>query len=97
MNGKTVHVDTKSTVDDQAVKDVSARTSDLEAALENLKGEFSHWMKILQDALNGKADKNQLTDLENSILFKLNDIVAAMTKTLADKADTKKALKLLER
>jgi hypothetical protein len=54
-------------------------------------------MKMLQDALNGKADKNQLTDLENSILFKLNDIVAAMTKTLADKADTKKALKLLER
>jgi hypothetical protein len=97
LNGKPIHIDTKTGSDDQALKELQSRVGDLEAAFENLKGEFSHWMKILQDALNGKADKNQLTDLENSILFKLNDIVAAMTKTLADKADTKKALKLLER
>jgi len=35
--------------------------------------------------------------MESTIMLRLNDIVAALSKQFADKAETKKALKLLER
>jgi hypothetical protein len=38
-----------------------------------------------------------LNNLEKMLMERLNDIVKALTKQLADKNDTKKALKLLER
>lgn len=64
------------------------------AALKEL---FAQWQKNFQDDLNLKADKSALQELENQIMIRLNDIVAALTKQFADKAETKKALKLLER
>lgn len=73
------------------------RVDNLEAELAALKDMFAMWQKNFQDDLNGKADKTALTDLENTIMMRLNDIVAALTKQFADKAETKKALKLLER
>lgn len=39
----------------------------------------------------------QLNHLEKLIMDRINEIVKALTKQLADKNDTKKALKLLER
>ncbi len=51
----------------------------------------------MQDSLNDKADKSDLAALDNSLMMRINDIVAALTKQFADKAETKKALKLLER
>jgi hypothetical protein len=54
-------------------------------------------MQIVQDSLNEKADKSQISELEKIIMSRLNDIVAALTKQLADKSGTKKTLKLLER
>ena len=47
--------------------------------------------------MNTKADLDTLQQLEKSLLERINDIVKALTKQLADKNDTKKALKLLER
>ena len=44
-----------------------------------------------------KADKTDLIDLEKTIMERLNDIVSTLTKQFADKADTRKALKLLEK
>lgn len=44
-----------------------------------------------------KADIGALKELEKMLLDRLNDIVKGLTKQLADKNDTKKALKLLER
>lgn len=44
-----------------------------------------------------KANKSDLEELEKIIMQRLNDIVIALTNQFADKADTKKALKLLER
>ena len=38
-----------------------------------------------------------LNELEKIIMDKINEIVKGLTKQLADKNDTKKALKLLER
>jgi hypothetical protein len=51
----------------------------------------------MQDALNSKADNDALINLERLFMERLNEIVKALTKQLADKNDTKKALKLLER
>lgn len=73
------------------------RVDALEAELANLRNLFTHWQKNFQDDLNLKADKTALSELDTTIMLRLNDIVAALTKQFADKAETKKALKLLER
>lgn len=52
---------------------------------------------MIQDLEDRKADRSELADLEKLIMSRLNDIVAALTNQFADKAETKKALKLLER
>jgi len=44
-----------------------------------------------------KADRSELAELERQIMDRLNEIVEALSKQFADKAETKKALKLLER
>jgi len=51
----------------------------------------------MQDALNGKADISALNELEKLLQDRLNEIVKALTKQFADRAETKKALKLHER
>lgn len=80
--------------DDKELRD---RVAALEAALAELQSSFAHWMKQFQDSLNQKADKTALAEMESTIMLRLNDIVAALSKQFADKAETKKALKLLER
>ena len=65
--------------------------------INNLRNDFSKWIKELQDALNGKADVSQLAELDRSIMERIDNIVKGLVKQLADKNDTKKALKLLER
>ena len=62
-----------------------------------MKNEFARWLKEFQDNLNHKADYDALTNLERMLIDRMNEIVKALTKQLADKNDTKKALKLLER
>jgi len=84
-------------VDSSVIRELQDRVSALEAGLDALRNEFTHWMKLLQDSLNDKADKSQLAEVENAMMLRMNDIVAALTKQFADKAETKKALKLLER
>lgn len=84
-------------VDEARFAALVERVDKLEAELAALKDMFSQWQKNFQDDLNTKADKTALADLENTIMMRLNDIVAALTKQFADKAETKKALKLLER
>jgi hypothetical protein len=54
-------------------------------------------MKTFQDSLNQKADISALNELEKLLQDRLNELVKAMTKQFADKAETKKALKLHER
>jgi hypothetical protein len=62
-----------------------------------LRNEFAKWIKAFQDNLNQKADIDALNNLEKMLMDRLNEIVKALTKQLADKNDTKKAIKLLER
>lgn len=63
----------------------------------NLRSEFAKWMKDFQDSLNRKVDNDALLALEKQLIDKLTEVVKALTKQLADKNDTKKALKLLEK
>jgi hypothetical protein len=51
----------------------------------------------MQDQLNQKTDIETVKALENSLLERLNEIVKALSKQFADRNDTRKALKLLEK
>lgn len=54
-------------------------------------------LKELQDQLSHKADIEALSELEKNLMGKLDEVVKALIKQLADKNDTKKALKALEK
>lgn len=56
-----------------------------------------HSLKNMHDALAGKLDYSALADLEQSLLNRLIAMIDGLSKQFADKADTKKALKALER
>jgi len=85
------------TIDDNLVRDLAMRVNQLAGDLDQLKKEFSKWIKELQDMLNQKVDIEALQNLDKLLMERINEIVKALTKQLADKNDTKKALKLLER
>ena len=53
-------------------------------------------MRKIQDQVNLKADRTELEELEKLLMIRFNDIITALTLKFADKAETKKALKLLE-
>jgi len=54
-------------------------------------------LKDFQDQLNRKADLEALKQLEMQLADKMEEMAKAFSKQFADKNDTKKALKLLER
>jgi len=54
-------------------------------------------MGKFQDELNNKANLSDLQAMEQSITDKIGDIIKSLSKNFADKNETKKALKLLER
>lgn len=54
-------------------------------------------LKQLQDQLNNKVDYDRLGELEKLLLDKLNEAIRGLTKQLADKNETKKNLKNLEK
>ena len=47
--------------------------------------------------MNGKADIEALQNLERLLLDRINELLEQLSKKFADKKDTKKALKLLEK
>ena len=81
-------------VSEEAFRALAQRVADLEDALNQLRMEFSKWMKEMQDSLNQKADFAQM---DKALQDRLSDIVKALTKQFADKADTRKALKIHEK
>lgn len=91
------HNNVSSGIDAGALSEIERRLSNLEDKFNQLQDLFARWMKDMQDALNGKADISALNELEKLLQDRLNEIVKALTKQFADRAETKKALKLHER
>lgn len=79
------------------MNEIQSRLLAVESDLGGFRNEFSRWAKDVQDALNQKADIETVKALEQSLLDRLNEIVKALSKQFADKSDTRKALKLLEK
>ena len=69
----------------------------MENELLALKDEFAQWSKQLMDDMRLKADIDTVKALEQSLMDRLNEIVKQLSKQFADKNDTRKALKLLEK
>lgn len=84
-------------IDEATLQDIFNRLGALENELDNFKNEFGRWVKDFQDSLNNKADMDTVKALEQSLLDRLNELVKALSKQFADKNDTRKALKLLEK
>lgn len=81
-------------VSEEAFRQLEARVNDLENMLRDLQNEFARWIKEFQDSLNTKADFAQM---DKALQDRLSDIVKALTKQFADKAETRKAFKIHEK
>ena len=85
-----------SNVDDSVINMINTRLGNVEVHINELR-DLTRLFKHMQDQINTKADKCDLEELEKLMMNRLNDIITALTKQFADKVETKKALKLLER
>ena len=54
-------------------------------------------MKLLQESLLRKADKDELHQLEIKLIEKLNELLAKLMGSFADKKETNKRLNHLEK
>lgn len=64
---------------------------------EEFKKETINMLAELQDQLNNKVDYDKLKELEDKLLGILEDRIRQLIKQLADKNETKKNLKMLEK
>jgi hypothetical protein len=59
--------------------------------------ESQNYMKLLQESLLRKADKDELHQLEIKLIEKLNELLAKLMGSFADKKETNKRLNHLEK
>jgi len=83
--------------DGQSNPDLEARVDALENLLNQLREELQNALREMQEQLNMKLDYSQLQDLEKQLLDRLQEMVADLAKKFADRSETKKALKELNR
>lgn len=84
-------------VEAQVIKDLEDKLRQLREDFEKFKEDVMRWLKDLQDALHEKADLTALKELEKYLLSRLEDLANGLDKRFADKNETKKALKALEK
>ena len=84
--------------------DSAAQFNALKAILEKMKRdldttkkELGRNVKTLEDAVYAKADKADLAALEKMIMDRLNQLVNELGKKFAEKGETKRAIKGIER
>lgn len=87
---------TGSNIDESRVTDLEKQVDDLQNELKGFSNEIIKEIKNHQDQINGKADYNQLEELRDDLLSKIDELLRGF-KQFADKNDTKKALKNLEK
>lgn len=84
-------------IEAQVIKDLQDKLQLLRDDFEKFKEDVMKWLKDLQDALDNKADLTALKELERYLLGQIDELAAACDKKYADKNETKKALKALEK
>lgn len=89
--------DTPKGIDESRLIDLENKLDNHLQDYDNFKNEVINMLKQLQDQLNDKVDFSRLAELEKLLMDKLNEVVRQLTKQLADKAETKKNLKMLEK
>lgn len=87
---------TAPTIDEGRVETIEKKLNDLENELKKLNNLFVKEISHHQDQINGKADYSQLDELRDHLLNKIDELLRGF-KTFADKNETKKALKNLEK
>lgn len=85
------------TADLEALQNLANRMDHVEQKINDNENNFARWYKDLKDELNQKVDISALHELEKLLLDRQNELTKALTKQFADKGETKKALKILER
>ena len=83
--------------DSHMIKDLQERLARAEETIGDVQNQVAYLVRKTEDLDATKVDKSELQELEKLIMDRLNDIVNALGKQFADKAETKKALKLLEK
>ena len=83
--------------DDGWLKDIDSDLQKFKAEFYRFREEIVSGHKSLQDHLNAKVDKDELSELEARLLEKLNEMIKKMMGQFADKNDTKKRLANLEK
>lgn len=83
-------------VDESRVEAIERKVDNLNNDFKKLNNEIIKEIKNHQDQINGKADYSQLDELRDHLLSKIDDLLRGF-KQFADKNETKKALKNLEK
>lgn len=89
-------VQSGSNIEESRIKAIEDKLKSLEHDLKGFNNEIVKEIKNHQDQINGKADYSQLDELRDSLLSKIDDLLRGF-KQFADKNETKKALKNLEK
>jgi len=69
----------------------------LEAMMKDFKGSVIRKIEKLRAEMVEGFIKNDCEKLEAKIVERMNDVIIALTKELADRIDTKKNFRLIER
>jgi len=82
---------------DDELKRLAELLSMLQNDVNNLKAEMQNSFADLINALERKADRDELKDLERRFMDQINDLVNVLSKKFADKAQNKKEHQDMER
>jgi len=82
---------------DDELKRLAGLLSMLQNDANNMKAEIANNFNQLVNALEGKADREELKDLERRFMDQINDLVNVLSKKFADKAQNKKEHQDMER
>lgn len=79
------------------MREMLDRLLNMENELNALKNDYTHWTNMMNESLKLKADIDTVKTLGANLEDKIDEVIKALSKQFADKNDTRKALKLLEK
>lgn len=86
-----------SAAEEARIREILDRLLNLENELNALKNDYTHWTNMMNESLKLKADIDTVKTLGANLEDKIDEVIKALSKQFADKNDTRKALKLLEK